>query len=467
MPKRLRAAADVARRREHALNRPNDGFGYLSDAVAHAMDAHVTPGVRASYNTVAGDYVKFSEAWKHAPFPATRPKLAAYLMFKANFVSMRSLLGMYMAGIKDYSDLLGFDWALNSDPVIRKVIRFLKRKYGLAGSLQKAAITAARLVAMCSRVPGWPCMAAMSHDDRVWVTAAAHGLFGALRGGEFASGSANGRPVLRHMDVSVGVRAGTRVSLVNVRRPKARWWEVNQIVPCFSPGAGALLCPPSLLEEFRRLSVVALADAGPAFPMANGNALSKRWFLKRATELWNAAGIEVYDNAGHLLSLRASSLRAGAVDSGTQAGLPVVVLKANGRWSSSAWTAYQSPGNELDLAGAARAIWAHATASPCFLGGAGGSAETTLVNTTSPVTSPSPAATTAPQQPADPPLQFGRKVGQRIRTSEWGFATIVAFAEDGSANCTFDGFEGEYNLAELPPGAEPDALDAASLSAWQ
>ena len=249
-------------------------------------------------------------------------------------------------------------------------------------------------------------METMSQNDRAWTVAAAHGLFGALRGGEFARGSANGRPMLRHMDISIGTRAGTKVSLVNVRRPKARWWELDQIVPCFSPGAGASLCPPSLLEEFRRLSTVPLVDSGPAFPLANGTALSKRWFLKRATELWHAAGIEVYDNAGHLLSLRASSLRAGAVDSGTRAGLPVVVLKAGGRWSSSAWTAYQSPANELDLAGTARAIWAHATASPCSLGGAGGSAETTLVNPTAPATCLSPCATTAPQQPAGPPPQF-------------------------------------------------------------
>ena len=308
----------------------------------------------------------------------------------------------------------------------------------------------------------------MTHDDRAWVTAAAHGLFGCLRGGEFARGSSGGRPVLRHMDVTVGVRAGSNVSLVNVRRPKARWWELDCIVPCFSPGAGATLCPPSLLMEFRRLSVVPLSAGGPAFPMADGSALSKLWFLRRATELWTAAGIEVFDTAGHLLRLRASSLRAGAVDSGIRAGLPEAVLRAGGRWSSSAWTAYQTPGNEVDLAGAARAIWARAIAAPISLGGAGGSANTTLVTPNTPVL---PSAATSPPaptalQPAGPPLHFGRRIGQRIQTSEWGFATIVAFAEDGSANCTFDGYAGEYNLAEIPVDFEVQALEAGSLSAW-
>jgi hypothetical protein len=42
----------------------------------------------------------------------------------------------------------------------------------------------------------------------------------------------------------------------------------------------------------------------------------------------------------------------------------------------------------------------------------------------------------------------------------------VAFAEDGSANCTFDGYAGEYNLAEIPLGAEVQSLEAGSLSAW-
>ena len=77
----------------------------------------------------------------------------------------------------------------------------------------------------------------------------------------------------------------------------------------------------------------------------------------------------------------------------------------------------------------------------------------------------SPPAPTA-LQPAGPPLHFGRRIGQRIQTSEWGFATIVAFAEDGSANCTFDGYAGEYNLAEIPVDSEVQALEAGSLSAW-
>jgi len=116
--------------------------------VAHATDAHVTPGVRASYDSAAGDYIKFCEAWSQAPFPVTQPKLAAYCVFKATFISMRSLLGMYLAGIKDYSDILGYPWTLHGDPVMRKVIRFLKRKYGLKGDLQKASITVQRLLAI-------------------------------------------------------------------------------------------------------------------------------------------------------------------------------------------------------------------------------------------------------------------------------------------------------------------------------
>ena len=177
---------------------------------------------------------------------------------------------------------------------------------------------------------------------------------------------------------------------------------------------------------------------------------------------------EVFDSAGHLLQLRASSLRAGAVDSGTSARLPEVLLKACGRWSSSAWTAYQSPGNELDMAGAARAMWVCACATPPpSLGGAGGSAMTTLGSSSA--ATPIPASTPIPSttEPACPPSQFGRRVGERIRTSEWGYATIVAFADDGSANCTFDGFVGEYNLAVLAPDTEISALDPGSLSAWR
>ena len=251
--------------------------------------------------------------------------------------------------------------------------------------------------------------------------------------------------MLRHKDIQIGIRAGRLVSLVTVVRPKARWWETDCVVPCFSPGPSASLCLPTLLRIFRDLSVVEFTDTGPAFPLASGKPLTKRWMVQRADQLWVAAGIEVFDRAGHLLKVGASSFRAGAVDQGLKARFPEILLKACGRWSSSAWTAYPTEGTQLDMAGAARAMWACATAArPPSSGGAGGSADHSLATMNT--------ATTVSTEPASPPSSLPgafRQIGDRLVLENLGAATVVSLAEDGSPNCQFENYQGTYNLAVL------------------
>ena len=430
----------MARERGYAASRGVANFGFLSSLALEAADLHVTRGVRSSYDCAAGDFINFCVAWDQVPFPVTRDSLSSYLIWKSSFISIDSLCGVYLCGIKSHSDLLGHEWLLQGDPAIHKVVRYLKRTFGYRGPREKAAVTLDRLLMMTSALPGWPDLTAMCHDDRCWITAATHAVFGFLRGGEFAKG-ASGRPLLRHKDITITFRAGRLVSLVNVVHPKARWWETDCIVPCFSPGATASLCPPSLLRLFRCLSVVELTDDGPAFPLASGKPITKAWMVRRTAELWTASGIECFDRAGHLLEVGASSFRAGGVDQGLKALLPESLLKACGRWSSSAWTAYPSRGTQMDLAGAARAMWSSASADrPTPPGGAGGSAVTTL------------ATCSTQPKPASPLLSLSeatKHVGGRFVFNDMGAATVVSFAEDGSPNCQFDNYDGVYNLATL------------------
>ena len=62
--------------------------------------------------------------------------------------------------------------------------------------------------------------------------------------------------------------------------------------------------------------------------------------LKRTSALLAQSGIRFVDSLGRELAVRASSWRAGAVRSVIDAGVSEPVIKAFGRWTSSAWSSY-------------------------------------------------------------------------------------------------------------------------------
>ena len=423
------------------LHAPDDSaFGNLDASLRQAVHGHLSASARSGYDTAGRAYARFCEIRGTDPFPVTARNLGRFMIWKARYISIASLLGVYLSGVRDAHENEGYVWRLDRSPQIRKVARYLKKLYGVRSPLGKAAVTVGRLERMARHIPGWPDQAAMTHDDRLFLCAAVHGTLGFLRGGEFGTGSKSGRHVLKHADVSVERRAGLLATVIQVRAPKARWWEESDTVVVFPPGGDCPFDPAALLREYRARCPLKLRPNGPAFVMSDGRPLSKAFMIRRAQELMDLANIRVYDKKGTLLRVRASSFRAGGVQSGQDALVPPMVLKALGRWSSSAWMCYASDANELDLRGAIESMWRYRTTVPLPVDGA-----------VSPSVAP-PADLERHYEIDDTDEDLTAvtdlrkcKAGSSFYT-KWGKTTVVNVHEDGELECTTPGFAGSYFL---------------------
>jgi hypothetical protein len=273
-----------------------------------AVETAIVPETRSSYATA----VKAFEEWcgcnnNPSPFPVDRFWLGAWLRFQAMFVKVSSLR-VYMAGIRWQHEIaLGYEWVLDGDPFIRKVMRFLKKRYGAASKCIKVPISLDLVLLMAKRLPGWPKLEKMSHDDRVFLTATVVGVLGFLRGGEFFASPKSSRPLLLHEQVGC-VGNSVRVSVV---RPKAQWYDSDVPVRCFTPAEDCPLDPVSLVSTMRELSPVRLARGTAAFRLASGQPLSKKFMLDRSAKLLTECGVVFTDKVGRPVRVRASSWRSG------------------------------------------------------------------------------------------------------------------------------------------------------------
>ena len=375
------------------------------------------------------------------------------MQFQAMFVKVNSLK-MYLSGIRWQHEIgLGHIWTMDGDPYIRKVMRFLKKRYGSNGKAFKVPITLDLVLLMAKHLHGWPDLHKMAHNDRVFLAASVVGVLGFLRGGEFLHSPGSSRPVLLHEQV-VCMSDSVRVGVV---RPKAQWYDLDVPVRCFTPSIDCPLDPVKMVTTMRALTPVALEAGKPAFRMADGKPLSKRVMLKVTGELLAKCGVIFTDSVGRDVPVKASSWRSGGVQTARAAGISDPVIMAMGRWSSIAWERY-SVASEKDLQGAAKRMWAVAEKSAqsgCRRVGAVDadgvfSEDSNLASSLKSITQERTgvASRAMPSRPLVSEVVFPRPilVGSIVKT-KWGDATVSAICDDGDLECTWGEWEGAYRLS--------------------
>jgi hypothetical protein len=318
------------------------------------LRTHYVPGTGSSYRTASRDYVRFCVKRGLQPWAVDPIVYCGWLHVTAARIQMSSL-SMYMAGVRDTSILEGYGWHMTGNEMVRRTMRFLKRKYPAKVKGSKVPVTVGVLHRILPLLTGWPDMAVMSEDDRVFAVASVSAVCGFLRGGEFLASSKSTRAVLKARDVSIRVVGTRRAQVINVPQTKTRWWIESESVPCFENTVDDTMCPVRLWEEYT-IRCPALTPGGPAF-LLRGKALTRDYMVKRTTTLMCLANISFVDHKGVPMDVRAASWRSGAVCSAVKAGVSVPHIMALGRWSSSAWENYllQSP---MDLQGSANSMWA-------------------------------------------------------------------------------------------------------------
>ena len=326
-----------------------------------AIVGHVLPRTRGTYESAIRNVESFMAAFSsRAPFPVDPVWLCAWLVYVSMDVSHASLK-VYICGIKYGQGSLGFAWPTSGAEYIRRVMRYLKRKYGMAGKATKVALSISLLLRLFGRMPGWPILENMSHDDRVVAASSTVATLGFLRGGEFLWSRGSDRALLRGRDVVVS-RRGAPAVVVSVPQPKTRFWLAAVDVVCFVPEAGCPFDPVWLVSRMRQLAPVSMGPDDAAFRMADGRPLSRDVAVRRIGQLLSLAGVSFVDRRGEPADVKAASWRAGGVASARAALIPDSVIMELGRWSTYAWLAYSV--TELsELRGAMAAMWSVAGAN--------------------------------------------------------------------------------------------------------
>jgi hypothetical protein len=332
----------------------------LAERLARDLTSHIAASTQRGYDSATKCYLRFCVVRKVSPFPCDSIWVAAWISNTTLFISVRSMK-VYLAGVRSSQIDAGFSWHLGDDPMVARALRSAKYRYGMSGQALKVPISLAVVLSMCMHIRGWPNLSRLSHNDLLFVTASTIAVLGFLRGGEFLWSKSSFRPRLLTRDVHLSSLDGQNAVEVMVARPKARWWLTDSSVTCFDPGVGCPLNPSVLLAAYRSRSSVPLRPGDPAFRLADGGILSKEWMLRRTEALLVLAKVALVDSDGKRVPMRASSWRAGGVQSAKAAGLSDSLIQAMGRWSSVAWFNYLFT-SRSDLQKASRKMWGSALA---------------------------------------------------------------------------------------------------------
>jgi hypothetical protein len=308
----------------------------------------------ATQDSQTKTYLEFCAVYEIEPWPATETILSAWALILATCIKAQCIPG-YISGVRYHQRILGVPAPVERHGYISCTLRYIKRKYGVRVRENRVSLTMPVVRTILALLPGWPVLADLSHDDRMFAAASVIGLMGCLRGGEFLF-STGKRPLLRFKHIKIRSDPVFQGVIVTVERPKAKPWQLEQDVRCFNvPGAGVFNAA-ALFRAYRDLSCVPLTPEGPAFANSAGHALTRDAMVARTTALLQQADIVQLDPEGNVCVVEASSWRAGAVRSGRDANLSDPIIMAWGRWSSSAWTNYLSQ-TAQDLKKAAESAW--------------------------------------------------------------------------------------------------------------
>jgi hypothetical protein len=200
------------------------------------VTTYIEPDTQSTQITATSHYVRFCSDRDMEPWPVTRWSFALWVWQEAAYVSLPTLFKCYMGHIKRSQISRQEPWTLDKDPIVRRVLIALKKRYGMSSKSTTAALTLEDIWLLARNLRGFTC--GMSHDDRLWLFASVMGCLGLLRGGEFLVSSKQSRPILRLQELSsVEVLAGVFALVVQVPKPKARWWEAHVPVTIFAlPG---------------------------------------------------------------------------------------------------------------------------------------------------------------------------------------------------------------------------------------
>ena len=309
---------------------------WLAAHVSSMLESDIVVSTSRGYGSATKCYLEFCATIGTSPWPVDGLVVAAWIWRISTFVKPTSMK-VYLASIRRASIDQGNGWALSGNEFVRRALRWVKRRFPCSPQGRKFAVSLQVLKLILPRLEGWP--NAMSHDDTAFACASIIGVSAFLRGGEFLSSPGSVRPILMLSNVRLKSIRGTRMVVVSIPQPKARWWLSIVDVPCFEVPLAGAMSPVSIFSKYLAGSPqIPGSDPSklPVFHFKDGSPLSRSWMASRTAALCAEAGILLSDSQGRLLPVKMASWRAGAVRSAVDAGLSEPMIMQLGRWKSTA-----------------------------------------------------------------------------------------------------------------------------------
>lgn len=154
----------------------------MRDMVKEAMNGSVQSGTLSSYETGASKYMDFCDMYGLEYWPVQVIWLVAWMRYMASSIKISSLK-MYMAGVRFFHESAGHKWVAGGHVGVRRMLRFLKRRFPQRDKGEKTPVTTQVLRQILPKLKGWPSPDDMSADDVMFSAASLVAVTGFLRGG--------------------------------------------------------------------------------------------------------------------------------------------------------------------------------------------------------------------------------------------------------------------------------------------
>ena len=262
-----------------------------------------------------------------APLPLSEDKLVCFVAkLGAEGLSASTLRG-YLSGLRYQQLSLGMGNAhLASMATLQLVLRGVKRVQVGEGRRPRIRLPITPAVLLRLR-EAWK-DSAYAHDSIMLWAACTVCFFGFLRSGEITvsvTDKWDAAGTLMLEDVALDDRENPRVAKLRIKASKTDQWRTG--VDVFLGSTGNRLCPVMALLAYL---VVWGSEPGPLFRFASGAYLTRESFVKEVRAALSKAGVVSSEYCG----------RIGTATTAAALGLEDSLIKALGRWESSAYQLY-------------------------------------------------------------------------------------------------------------------------------
>ena len=284
----------------------------------------IAPSTQKTYSAAQDIFLGFCGRLGLAALPASEGTLMLFVTELAQ-TRAHTTIRTYLAGVRHLHVIHGLpnplEQSLRLDLVL-KGIRRIKPKQGKP----RLPITPHILLRIKSSLDQSP-----SYDSTMLWAACTLAFFAFLRCGEFTVPALGAYDQAKHLSVSdIAVDSHTQPTTISARLKVSKTDQFGKGILVFLGKASSPLCPvAAVLNYLARRG----ATDGPLFLRANGQPLTRKWFVEQVQQALMTAGIDSMAYNGH-------SFRIGAATTAAACGLNEALIKTLGRWASTAYQVY-------------------------------------------------------------------------------------------------------------------------------